>query len=78
MTRKLNPEVEKKIREILEYVYSCDVRSDKLDKQKVINQALTAIAPLFDRDSLGIRVHELNPDYVAQVLIEAERQGLLR
>ena len=29
------------MREILEHVYSCEVRSDKLDKDRIINQALS-------------------------------------
>ena len=34
---------DEKLREILEKVYSCDVRSDKLDKDVIIDQAILAI-----------------------------------
>ena len=38
---------DEKLREILAKVYSCDVRSDKQDKDKIINQALSQIHSLY-------------------------------
>jgi hypothetical protein len=37
------------LRRVLEHVYSCDVRSDALDKEKVITDALTALLSIMEK-----------------------------
>ena len=41
---------EQTMRGILEYVYSCDVRSDQLDKNRIINEARASLKSLIGRE----------------------------
>ena len=62
--------IDKKLREILENVYSCDVRSDKQDKNRIIDQAIFAIKEEYiKKDEIKID-EEMLPKEESQPILE--------